>query len=175
MQERKACDREETRSAPAWAFLVTTQRHFSPHSVYAPSVALGMNETLQVPSTEHPCKKAGCRREGRRDPVKIKTQKFLQDSTSSCEGDFFLLELQWIGNRICVLISMGNSPAFFLSQLKPRLLTWSVLSTGCFEPVSPPPKLCEEWHRSCEEWLCHNRVSQKSSSEASDGGEERDI
>lgn len=56
---------ERSLLTPARGFPVAKQRHFSPNAVCAPSGALGMNETLQAPSTEHPCKAGRQQERGR--------------------------------------------------------------------------------------------------------------
>lgn len=90
---------ERSLLTPAQGFLVAKQRHFSPNAVCAPSGALGMNEpfTLHPQSTHE--RRAGSKRGVGRVPVKIKTQRFLQGSTYSCEGNFFLPpEVEMEGN-----------------------------------------------------------------------------
>lgn len=63
---------ERSLLTPAWGFLVAKQRHFSPNAVCAPSGALGMNETLHAPSTEHPCKAGEQQERGGESPSQNK-------------------------------------------------------------------------------------------------------
>lgn len=82
---------ERSLLTPAWGFLVTKQRHFSPNAVCALPGVLEMNETLHAPSTEHPCKAGGQQERGGESPSQNKNRNFCP----AAKATSFFLKLIW--------------------------------------------------------------------------------